>query len=53
VAVHPRIFRPSHASTGQAEHMRQIAENEVLQEPLPETFLGRMTQEPFLNEDDE
>ncbi|WP_192859630.1 hypothetical protein [Bradyrhizobium sp. DOA9] len=48
------VYRPLPADHEQAEYMRQIAREcrELLQQPPPDTFLGRKTQEPFPAEGD-
>lgn len=44
-----RIFRPLPIDRAQAEYMRRIVREcrELLQQPPPDTFLGRKTHEPF------
>ena len=51
----PYIFRPNAADAEYAEQIRELikASREVLQQPKPDSFLGRKTQEPFRKEDGE
>ena len=45
-----RIFYPSQADADQARYIREIIRKSLLvlqQQPPPDTFLGRKTQEPF------
>jgi hypothetical protein len=55
MANRPPVFRPHETDPKQAEQTREIAKTsrEVLQQPEPDTFLGRKTHEPFPREDDE
>lgn len=49
------IHRPTPIDHEQAEQMREVVEKsrELLKEPPPDTFLGRKTQEPPPNSDEE
>jgi hypothetical protein len=50
------IHRPERdQATRQADESREATKRsfEILQQPTPDTFLGRKTQEPFPKEDDE
>ncbi len=44
-----RIYRPLPVEQDQTEYMRRIVREcrELLKQPLPDTFLGRKTMEPF------
>ncbi|MBH5400889.1 hypothetical protein HZZ13_24370 [Bradyrhizobium sp. CNPSo 4010] len=48
------VFWPLPVEHEQAEYMRQIVREcrELLKQPLPDTFLGRKTHEPFPPESD-
>ncbi|MDA9421647.1 hypothetical protein [Bradyrhizobium sp. CCBAU 53380] len=48
------VFRPFPIDADQAEYMREVVRKsrELVNEPAPDTFLGRKTQEPFPTEDD-
>ncbi|WP_407188585.1 hypothetical protein [Bradyrhizobium centrosematis] len=48
------VFWPLPVEREQAEYMRQIVREcrELLKQPLPDTFLGRRTYEPFPHETD-
>lgn len=49
-----KVFRPLPVDHDQAEYMRQVARKcrELLEQPPPDTFLGRKTQEPPPKEED-
>lgn len=49
-----RIYRPLPADHEQAEIMREGVREarELLKQPLPDTFLGRKTHEPFQDDPD-
>ncbi|MEZ2144003.1 hypothetical protein AAE026_17230 [Bradyrhizobium sp. DN5] len=51
-----RIYRLDHSKRGDAEQLARMHEMareaaEVLRRPIPDTFLGRRTFEPFPNEE--
>ena len=49
------VDRPTNTDADYAQETRETIERsrETLKQPLPDTFLGRKTQEPFPKEDDE